>query len=365
MFHVVIPLMIERVQYRTVIRDLLNGYLSRACVVLDLTYLLDASFFPHQNNAHAHVNDAHGNGNGNGNGNARAIDNNGNGGHGNVGNGNVGNGNGGNVGNANDGNGNDGNANTLQEEVLTLTNNDTNHTNDTNGTNDTNDTNDNNNNTNDTTNDTNDTSDTNDTNTTNTNTDDIDDDIINLQNRLNMAKNRITTTTNNNNNDTNNNGTTNNGTTNGPNTTTTTTTDTATTTTTTTTTTETFQETYNKSVNYFRYHIKSLPLIIRQIILLVIGLFILTFVSCWALHIPLLIGRSLLSSLSVPSDHDLYNFAAGITICWGAMYLFQYFLKDVMQHAEVDVIIKAVTKWTLITIKIIVLGYPQHPLLTP
>jgi len=38
------------------------------------------------------------------------------------------------------------------------------------------------------------------------------------------------------------------------------------------------------------------------------------------------------------------------------MYLFQYFLKDVMQHAELDVIIKAVTKWTLITIKIIALG---------
>jgi acyl-CoA-binding protein len=97
----------------------------------------------------------------------------------------------------------------------------------------------------------------------------------------------------------------------------------------------------DEEVNLFE--MKNISINVRFSLLIFMGILALSIISSWAIHYPLAVGRSLLSSIKFQIDHDLYNLAAGYSVCW----CFSFFYKYLSQNA---------IKNSIIAIKVLFLG---------
>jgi E3 ubiquitin-protein ligase MARCH6 len=79
--------------------------------------------------------------------------------------------------------------------------------------------------------------------------------------------------------------------------------------------------------------------------------------ASWAMHIPLAVGRKVLSTVGFRSNHDGYSMPAGIAACWASMYIIRFVVRDVMTNRDnYHALARAIGKWALVAIKVVVLG---------
>ncbi len=90
--------------------------------------------------------------------------------------------------------------------------------------------------------------------------------------------------------------------------------------------------------------------------MVVLGLMVFTFVSSWVVHAPLSIGRSLLALCGIPPTNDLFNYPAGLCVCWAGSFVVDYVYKDLANDLQVAAVVPVFWKWLLIVCKVLVLG---------
>lgn len=96
---------------------------------------------------------------------------------------------------------------------------------------------------------------------------------------------------------------------------------------------------------------------VRGFILASVGLLLMTILSSWVLHIPLIVGRKSLQTVGIPPTNDIFNYPVGITISWAISKVGVYLLKDLVNNRNtIRSIIKAIQKWTILTVEVVVIG---------
>ncbi len=101
---------------------------------------------------------------------------------------------------------------------------------------------------------------------------------------------------------------------------------------------------------------EALPAEIRVGLLVLLGLALFAVVSSWTLHAPLAVGRQLLSLCRIPPTNDLFNYPAGLIVCWAGSFVLEYVYKDLVNNANAVSVAQVVVKWAGLVGKILALG---------
>ena len=104
---------------------------------------------------------------------------------------------------------------------------------------------------------------------------------------------------------------------------------------------------------------RTLPLLIRGILLVLFSGFCLTLFCTVAIHVPLLCGAAFLSFCGLPSNFDMYSIAAGVALLWsvyaGTFYMYSS-LRLALSNADLVLFHRSISKMLNTVGKVVLLG---------